>query len=534
MRINNNIMALNAHRQLGINQGNGAKAMERLSSGLRINRAGDDAAGLAISEKMRAQVRGLKQASRNAQDGISLIQTAEGSLNESHAILQRMRELADQSANGTLTSEDRQALQGEFTELKKELDRIGNTTEFNTLKLLNGSLKSAGVSNVGMDVTSGAIIAKLEAAEATAEKDFDTDVTAAFVEETINIDGAEITVKWQNLTSEERAIINGADTTDAASMNRAVDLIVSTINSAIDESGHNVAHVSGYATGTGKLVLVSGLEGADSKIEATGAGIVGVLGGSGTAAGVAVGSSTVSAAITGAKVDLRVNGILMEANLSGVTAGKSLEEVATALQGDLNNAIGAYNNLTGKNDGEAGFLQNVTVEATKDGRLVIHSESGPVELADRAGTSVVRDLGLSQAQTESAGGGGMTFQIGANRGQTLSFGINDMRSAALGVSGVNISSQSSASVALDSLDKAISKVSQERSKLGAVQNRLEHTISNLNNSAENLQAAESRIRDLDMAEEIMAFTKNNILQQASTAMLAQANMAPQSVLQLLG
>jgi len=174
MRINNNIMALNAHRQLGINQGNGAKAMERLSSGLRINRAGDDAAGLAISEKMRAQVRGLKQASRNAQDGISLIQTAEGSLNESHAILQRMRELADQSANGTLTSEDRQALQGEFTELKKELDRIGNTTEFNTLKLLNGSLKSAGVSNVGMDVTSGAIIAKLEAAEATAEKDFGT------------------------------------------------------------------------------------------------------------------------------------------------------------------------------------------------------------------------------------------------------------------------------------------------------------------------------------------------------------------------
>lgn len=270
MRINNNIMALNAHRQLAINQSNSAKSMEKLSSGYRINRAGDDAAGLAISEKMRAQIRGLKQASRNAQDGISLIQTAEGALNESHAILQRMRELAVQSANDTNVDDDRAALQKEVQALIEELNRIGNNTEFNTQKLLDGTF-------------------------------------------------------------------------------------------------------------TSKLI-----------------------------------------------------------------------------------------------------------------------------------------------------------HIGANTGQTLEIKINDMTATGLGVTGVNISSQTGANNAIATIDGAIKKLSEERSQLGAWQNRLEHTIANLNNARENLQAAESRIRDVDMAEEIMAFTKNNILQQAATAMLAQANLAPQSVLQLLG
>ncbi|HHV93876.1 MAG TPA: flagellin [Firmicutes bacterium] len=274
MRIMNNIMALNAHRQLAINQNAAAKSMEKLSSGLRINRAGDDAAGLAISEKMRGQIRGLRQAARNAQDGISLIQTAEGALNESHAILQRMRELAVQSANDTNTNVDRAELQKEVEQLIEELDRIAQNTEFNTQILLDGTFR-----------------------------------------------------------------------------------------------------------------------------------------------------------------------------------GK-----------------------------------------------VIH--------------------------------------IGANSGQTLTIDIEDMSASGLAVDGIDISSQDGdgdgADSAITTIDTAIEKLSSERAKLGAWQNRLEHTIANLNNTAENLQAAESRIRDVDMAEEMMTFTKYQILQQASTAILAQANLAPQSVLQLLG
>lgn len=264
-------MALNTHRQLSINNNATSKSLEKLSSGYRINRAGDDAAGLAISEKMRAQIRGLNMASKNAQDGISLIQTAEGALTETHAILQRMRELAVQSANDTnQNSVDREALQAEVDELLTEIDRISTDTEFNTKKLLNGTANS------------------------------------------------------------------------------------------------------------------------------------------------------------------------------------------------------------------------------------------------------------------------MVFHIGANKDQSIKLTIDSMSASSLGVKDLKINGQVSANAAISTVNAAINKVSTERSKLGAYQNRLEHTIKNLDTSAENLQAAESRIRDVDMAKEMMEFTKQNILQQAATAMLAQANMAPQSVLKLLG
>lgn len=269
MIINHNISAMNAHRQLTINNFNQSKSLEKLSSGYRINRAGDDAAGLAISEKMRGQIRGLDMATKNAQDGISLIQTAEGALNETHSILQRMRELAVQSANDTNTNTDRAELQKEVNELVSEIDRISTDTEFNTKKLLDGTAS------------------------------------------------------------------------------------------------------------------------------------------------------------------------------------------------------------------------------------------------------------------------GMIFHIGANISQNITLSIGSMGSAALGVSGISIASQSPANSAISTIQAAIDLVSSERAKLGAYQNRLEHTINNLGTSSENLSAAESRIRDVDMAKEMMAYTKNNILQQAATAMLAQANQAPQGVLQLL-
>ncbi|MFC3799861.1 flagellin [Cohnella sp. GCM10012308] len=537
MRINHNIAALNTHRQLTGNTAAASKSLEKLSSGLRINRAGDDAAGLAISEKMRAQIRGLDMASKNAQDGISLIQTAEGALNETHSILQRMRELADQSANGTNTADDRSAIQEEVKQLKDEIDRIGNTTEFNTQKLLNGALKSAGTVNVAVDTTTGAQVAKLTGGKVTGTDTMNASavVDADFKSETIKIDGNDITVDWGSLTTDQKNTLK-AISTDSTTRNNAKDLIVQTINDAIDKSGKNTAHVTGYVDSNGKLVIESGTKGTDSKISTSSGSVFGkVFGGSGQTAsnGTSIYNGTTVAANT--KADLTVAGIRLEISVgANITAGTTaMSAAANTLQSAINGAISDYNTLQGKTSGEAGFLTNVQVNVSSDGRFAITNENGPVTLSDKIGNTAVSDLGLSNAQTEASGNGGVTFQIGANRGQTISFGISDMRTAALGLSAVDVSTATSASQALDSLDSAIKNVSSQRSKMGAVQNRLEHTINNLQTASENLTAAESRIRDVDMAKEMMDFTKSNILSQAAQAMLAQANQQPQGVLQLL-
>lgn len=507
MRINHNIAALNTYRQFNNANNAQGKSMEKLSSGLRINSASDDAAGLAISEKMRAQVRGLDQASSNAQDGISMIQTAEGALNETHDILQRMRELSDQSANGTNTADDRKSIQDEVNQLKQEIDRIGNTTEFNTQKLLNGSLKSTSGASVGQNTTIGSSIAKLDPASLTATAALDSAALVGsgdFVSEKINIDGTDITVNWQNLTTDEQAIITSGTGTTAttSSMKKAADLVVSKINEAIDNSGTNVAHISGYVDSSKKLVLESGTTGTDSAVKTASAttSIAGKLLGAAGAAG-ATGASTYNGAdITASTTaDLKVNGVLMEVTLQAAANGDDMSDVVSNLESDINDAIDAYNTTTGRVSGQEGFIENVTVAVDKDGKLNINSQSGPVELADRAGSTAIKDLGLSQAQTEASGNGGMTFQIGANKGQNITFGVNDMRSAALGIAGLDVSSQAGASKGLDSLDNAIKKVSSERGKLGAVQNRLEHTINNLSTTSQNLTAAESRIRDVDYA-----------------------------------
>jgi len=543
MIINHNLMAMNTHRQLGATAGLQSKSMEKLSSGLRINRAGDDAAGLAISEKMRAQIRGLNQASRNSSDGISLIQTAEGALNEVHDILGRMRELANQSSNGTYTAEDRANLQDEVSQLKSEIDRIGNTTEFNTMTLLNGSLKSAGTANVGLDTTTGAAIAKFTAGKATSSGMTLVSATtgvsdAAFAEETISVDGVDIKIRWQDLTTEEKNKLQSIGD-NATAKNEAVALLEAKINEAIDATGKNVDHVKVYYDSSDQLVIESGSEGIDSKIGSiTGSGVIGHLFEDATiGSGVLTsdGTATYNGTTLGnEQVDLYVGDILMQLDLNALaTNGEAMTSVANDLETAINAAITTYNGTTGKASGEDGYLENVTVKANEQGRLQIASESGPVRLEDRTATTAVKDLGLSEAQTEAAGNGGMVLQIGANRGQILQFGINDMRTAALSITSVRVDTQESASIAITSIDAAITKVSQERSKLGAAQNRLEHTIKNLNTTAENLQSSESRIRDVDMAAEMMTFTKNNILQQAAQSMLAQANQAPQGVLQLL-
>lgn len=514
MRINHNIAALNTYSQLTTGSANAAKSMEKLSSGLRINRAGDDAAGLAISEKMRSQIRGLETAQRNAQDGISMIQTAEGALNEVHSILQRMRELATQSANGTNTDDDRKALQDEVKQLKEEIDRIGNTTEFNTKKLLNGSLQSSGVT-LGTNTTNGAKVLTQTAAKLTAQTGFDSIDGSSInlaVKDVVKIDNVEIEIDWdKGLTDAEKTLIKGDYSGNPMTASQKSDIKAAmerVINEAIDAHnaahGTNVSHVSLYEAG-GKLTLESGEKGQDSELDLSNAKVlstyVDAAQESNTGKVYNTGKDNLTTAVAAEKLSFQINGVNLQTEaLTAAGAGTDATNVATDIQGKMREAIKKYNDAAGLTKGMEGYIdRDALFVNVVDGRFVVSSASGAVTFREQEGSTLVQNLGLTQAQTEAAGNGGMTYQIGANRGQTLTFGINDMRAAALGVAGIDISTQSGASSALDKLDKAIKTVSTERAKLGAVQNRLEHTINNLGTSAENLTAAESRIRDVDYA-----------------------------------
>ena len=541
MIVQHNMSAMNANRMLGITNSSLAKSTEKLSSGYRINRAADDAAGLSISEKMRSQIRGLNKASDNAQDGISLIQTAEGALNESHSILQRMRELSVQASNGTETDDDREAVQKEIEQLQDELTRISSTTEFNTMKLLDGSLAGPQGVSKGSNQTIGSQISNLKAAETgmTAGVDTSGDAnTDLFAKETIKIDGAEITVDWTTLTSEEKAALKQNWTaSDSSKASKAATIMQDKINEAIDNSGLGVAHVTVKSSVTGtaaKFNIKSGSEGTDSKIDIDSAtNTKTVIGKTFGTVNATTGSTTYSGdpvAVT-EKFYMNINGQSLVVTPTAVGNGDDMSDVATNLAADINKAIDAYN----KDRDDADQLKNVTVDVSKDGRLVVSSESGSVSFSDFGTGEAAKKLGLDASATKTAANGGMTLQIGANEGQTMNFGIEDMSAAALGVDGgkVDIASQSGAQKATTTIDAAIKKVSEQRSKLGAVQNRLEHTIANLDTASENTQTSESRIRDTDMAEEMVAYSKNNILLQAGQSMLAQANQSNQGVLSLL-
>ncbi|WP_290428980.1 flagellin [Paenibacillus andongensis] len=583
MRIQHNIAALNTDNSLARNSAATGKSLEKLSSGFRINRAGDDAAGLAISEKMRAQIRGLDMASKNAQDGISLIQTAEGALNETHDILQRMRELADQSANGTNTDDDRKAIQSEVSQLKSEIDRIGNTTEFNTKKLLNGSLQSSATGTVAANSTTSAVVATLSGAifsglvqlsgTTTISGDKATYTQASGAKaDVFNIDGHNISVDWGSVLSQtDIAALQGittGSTVGASQVASVTSILTKGLNAAIDaynasagSNGANVGHVNIYTdTTNGNLDIASATKGTSSNISmqfgnATSVGEV-FFGGSGAtgtvfqvggASGFMSGATSIGTATysgpqvaTTDQITFAINGVTMNTTfnagvLSGVISGgtTSLASGATILANAINAAISGYNSGAGLNAADPRYIQAVTSSTTSDGRIVISSQSGPINFSEITGHNTINGLGLTQAQTEAGGAGGLTFQIGANRGQNLTFGIKDMRTAALGIAGIDVSTQAGASAAITNLDTALSAVSTQRANLGAVQNRLEHTINNLNTASENLTGAESRIRDVDMAKEMMTFTKNNILSQAAQSMLAQANQQPQGVLQLL-
>ena len=398
MRINSNVMANNASRNLGSTNVMLGKSLEKLSSGFRINRAADDAAGLVVSQGLRAQIGGLKQATRNAQDGISVVQTAEGALNEVHTMLGRMRDLAVQAANsGGNDAAARTAAQTEISQLASEITRVSDKTRFGGVNLLDGSYgKTAG---------------KLTALDA----------------------------------NNSIAVVAG-----------------NTIN-------------------------------------------VNVTGGSG-AVSVALSAGTFSGAQFASMVQGAVKGAL-------AATGNAIDAAA-------GNEFTAYATTVGA--GSAVTLSNGSAAA--------------IAVTDGTGTPLVGQFGAANpliATITAAAGAGGTFQIGANSGDTLGISIGDVDSVALGVSALDVTTDAGAAAAITALDAAIASVSTTRGDLGAKQNRFESMINNLQVATENISASESRIRDTDMAQEMVTFTKNNVLLQAGTAMLSQANQVPQSILSLL-
>lgn len=578
MRINNNIMAMNTHRMLGINNGLTSKSVEKLSSGFRINRAGDDAAGLAISEKMRAQIRGLDQASRNAQDGISLIQTAEGAMNETHAILQRMRELAVQGANDTNVDEDRKQLNSEISQLKAEVDRIANTTEFNTQKMMNygAALQADGFEGVSQTVVNtlnekiprwindSMLILEDRFGIAHPDSPIKRDMTVEYVNDdslgyaaamATSDGGASLTLKVNlaNVTddngdlldeqvldglmaheimhayqyTEMDSLLGGGKTDDETWFMEGLSMLVqggnSYITSAIDD-----------ATNSYNSITDSDISGAfGNSIEEYASAYVALR----------------------ALHEMTTGGIA--AIIDELEAGNSLDAaINNTTQGDIFEMDGAsdYNSWAAfETDFNAGAFDNYldgttgTIDFTTGTGTVIEGEDPSDNTVTNSADTIPNDTGTatvythfnlsftsdSSSTSESETPEEILFHIGANESQSMTMKTFDLTSNGLGIDSVNVSTQANADEAITILSDSITEVSNQRSKLGALQNRLEHTIKNLDTSSENLQSSESRIRDVDMAKEMMEFTKNNILQQAAQSMLAQANQQPQGVLQLL-
>lgn len=553
MRINHNIAALNTYRQLNSAAGAQSKSMEKLSSGLRINKAGDDAAGLAISEKMRAQIRGLDMAAKNAQDGVSLLQTAEGALNETHSILQRMRELAVQSSNDTNTDADRESINTEINQLKEEIDRIGNTTEFNTKKLIDGSIGAKNLTGADNAAVISSELGKQTAAIATSVSTIGTgEITASANDTTIlnlKVDGANINVTVDN--DDYLAFDDGTnvDTNGyAAKLQEDINKAISDYNKANGTTIANVT-VSASLAQDGSISIKSGSVGQTSTVEITsnaasqalgltdasdGSDTVSATGSEGTFS--AAGAAQVTAIANSGdarKLTMNIDGTDIEVDLATVgaasySANADMSTFAANLQTDINNAITAYNATVPSDKA----IDSVSV-SVKDGAIVVESGSDKTTSSIKFDNSEASQLlGLAN-QNSATQGGGLDFQIGANQTQTMKVTIEDMRTDALGIKDIDLSNKAGAQEAITKINDAIEKVSTQRSNLGAFQNRLEHTINNLGTSSENLTAAESRVRDVDMAKEMMEQTKNSILAQAAQAMLAQANQQPQGVLQLL-
>ena len=446
MVVQHNMQAANANRMLNVTTSAQSKSTEKLSSGYRINRAADDAAGLTISEKMRKQIKGLDRASTNAEDGVSAVQTAEGALTEVHSMLQRMNELATQSANGTNSNTDRQAIQDEIDQLTTEIDRVSETTKFNETYLLKG-------------------------------------------------DGAD---KAHNVNAHD-AGLDGVTLTDKGD---EVEVTLKTLNAGdkISIAGKN--YTIGATTDEAKKLYKNAKVGEK----------------------VTVGGTTYEIANA------------TDATKGQITIGDLDNEIAKGTTVEYGNKkVHVVDETTGIDDNDSSIITAAKAYELETAEIVKASSIGTDTAATTKAGATADKFTLTKGKVNYNDALSFNLHVGADADMTnkITVNIDSMNSAGLGVKGIKADTEQDATYAIDAIADAISTVSSQRSALGAVQNRLEHTINNLDNVVENTTSAESRIRDTDMAEEMVNYSKNNILAQAGQSMLAQANQSNQGVLSLL-
>ena len=470
MVVQHNLQAMNANRMLNITTGSQSKSAEKLSSGYRINRAADDAAGLSISEKMRKQIRGLDQASTNAEDGVSAVQTAEGALTEVHSMLQRMNELAVQASNGTNSKTDRDAIQSEIDQLTTEIDRVAETTKFNETYLLKGDA-DGNTKKIYLEAHDAGLKGKLTD---------NGDGTATFVMDELKA-GDSVTIAGKSYT------------------------VGSTKTEAEAEFTKQVKQAGDKFTVNGKEITILGTYADKTTDNAAGKYTL----------------DDAKALIAGGATVKFTDGTTMKVMTDATDDGVD----------DNDSSVISKNKAYLLASEE--LLKANQIGDTESNAKVTNTGDQAITLANGDGTFKIK-----LAQTEVAEKLNFNLHVGSDADMTNKINVNieTMSSSYLGIKGLNVSDDTgvSATYAVDAIADALQKVSDQRSSLGAVQNRLEHTIANLDNVVENTTSAESRIRDVDMAEEMVEYSKNNILAQAGQSMLAQANQATQGVLSLLG
>jgi flagellin len=596
MVISTNMSALNTTNQLNKNSNLMNSALEKLSSGYSINSAADNAAGLAISEKMRAQIEGLNQASDNSQDAISLAQTADGALDETNEILKRMRELAVQASSDTLTDEDRQSIQDEVDTLRQEIDRISDDTEYNTIKLLNGDSGSA-TSVAG--VNSSAIVASTtEAGNNTTSGDYTVNYTSVATQATteglatsatgidsitddassfagsVTINGTSITIESGDTIEGVIEKINDETTTTGVTATLNTDSTGQyyiQLNDATYGSDSSITLKADNSTLSGLFNAVATTDTTSTSVTVSGTDATGTINGAVASAD----GNTLTAfdlTVTGddaelkklatAKADMASYATTTDTLSAAATTTETayqtaLTALATSTDTDVTDALTALEATeayTDEYDAAVNQLAIAVAESTDTDDAANYAtyiaaktldnaaDVAVASTADPTTTTVAQYLAATATATAEVtvdSSSNLTFQVGANSDQTMTLSISDMDANALGVagndsdSGIDLSTAELATNAITTIDAAISKIAAERSNLGAVQNSLESNINNLDTESENLTSAESNIRDTDMAEVMAEYTKLSVITQAATAMLAKANSQPQQVLTLL-
>ena len=543
MVVQHNMQAANANRMLNVTTGQQAKSTEKLSSGYRINRAADDAAGLTISEKMRKQIKGLDRASTNAEDGVSAVQTAEGALTEVHSMLQRMNELATQASNGTNSESDRSAIQDEISQLTTEVDRVAETTKFNETYLLKGNTDGSS-SDVKVNAHDAGLAGKLTD---------NGDGTSTFNTGVLNV-GDKITIAGKQYT-----IADSAKKSDYADLKTTQGVALKSGDTLVREGKSYTYHTTAdkKSDGTTAYAADGWYENDDENASATTITNANLKAGDIKNGQKLVGSTDaytvntqeeVTSAIKNLANGDKVTGTDASGNTINYTVGvkddpdNNTYTVETILEklGDMNGALldvnGTKMAAIGNDDGDDSTIsaQEAYSKIAKELATAssIGTDSPATVKGDGTGKFTIKQGTVSVKNSLS-----FSLHVGADADMTnkINVDIESMSSAGLGIKGINVKDDSgiAATYAIDAIADAISKVSSQRSSLGAVQNRLEHTISNVDNVVENTTSAESRIRDTDMASEMVNYSKNNILAQAGQSMLAQANQSNQGVLSLL-